>query len=171
MIIENNDKALAEEISSGWRRSKRIDGARKFLEEEFPPGCHPGRSVWPIWSRTGRVILFVQLFLCSPFLSFFFSSLFPESVFVQRSNLGTYDFRAVGSFEETIRTEGRSDRLLPRDVCIATSIRRFSRIRRKYKENNRKRNFFLRMSRKENEEKLPSLPSPLWKFQFIFQIY
>lgn len=37
MIIENNDKALAEEISSGWRRSKRIDGARKFLEEEFPP--------------------------------------------------------------------------------------------------------------------------------------
>lgn len=145
MIIENNDKALAEEISSGWRRSKRIDGARKFLEEEFPPVVVTQVDQCDRYDRerAGSFSLYSSFYALLFFL-FFFSSLFPESVFVQRSNLGTYDFRAVGSFEETIRTEGRSDRLLPRDVCIATSIRRFSRIRRKYKKNNRKRNFFFK---------------------------
>lgn len=118
-MIENNDKTR-EEISSGWR-SKRIDGARKFLGEEFPPVVVTQVDQCDRYDRerAGSFSLY-SLFLCSPFFFFF------KSVFVQRSNLGTYDFRAVGSFEETIRTEGRSDRLLLQDVCIATSIRFFT---------------------------------------------
>lgn len=110
-----------EEISSGWRSEERIDGARKFLGEEFPQVVVTQVDQCDRYDRerAGSFSLYSSFYA----LLFFFFFLFLESVFfVQRSNLGTYDFRAVGSFEETIRTEGRSDRLLLQDLCIATSV-------------------------------------------------
>lgn len=71
-MIENNDKTR-EEISSGWR-SKRIDGARKFLGEEFPPVVVTQVDQCDRYDRerAGSFSLY-SLFLCSPFF-FFFSS-------------------------------------------------------------------------------------------------
>lgn len=113
-------------LSVSGSRRERIDGDKKPLVGEFPSGgCHPGRSLWPIWSRTGRVILFVRLLSLSFSIVFFFY--FKKHVMLSfrvglrpaRSKLGTYDFRAPSA--PLKRQSGRKGEAIASSSSLKTS--------------------------------------------------